>query len=67
MKLGAADAGNCLASGANDLAGTLMNESISRAAGAEDGQEIPPESMDRLIVQLGGFPSSVRPSIGARP
>ena len=56
VKLGAAGAGNCLASGANDLGGTLMNESISRAAGAEHGQEMPPESMDRLIGQLGRVP-----------
>ena len=56
VKLGAAGAGICLASGANDLGGTLMNESISRAAGAEHGQEMPPESMDRLIGQLGRVP-----------
>ena len=33
VKLGAAGAAACLAAGANDLGGTLMNESISRAAG----------------------------------
>jgi len=31
---------NLLRSGANDLGGTLMNESISRAAGATHGQEV---------------------------
>ena len=39
----------CLAAGANDLGGTLMNESITRAAGADFGQELPPEAMEKLI------------------
>jgi FO synthase len=56
VKLGAAGVGRCLTSGANDLGGTLMNESISRAAGAEHGQEMPPESMERLIVLSGRVP-----------
>jgi FO synthase len=30
-----------------------MNESISRAAGAEHGQESPPEAMEELIRSLG--------------
>ena len=33
----------------NDLGGTLMNESISRSAGSEHGQEMPPEAMEALI------------------
>ena len=33
----------CLNAGCNDMGGTLMNESISRAAGASFGQEMPPE------------------------
>jgi FO synthase len=52
-KLGEAGAAACLQSGANDLGGTLMNESISRAAGAAHGQELPPERMDALAVSLG--------------
>jgi FO synthase len=56
VKLGAAGAGRCLAAGANDLGGTLMNESISRAAGSEHGQEMPPQDMDRLIASLGRLP-----------
>ena len=44
---------DCLNAGANDLGGTLMNESISRAAGAEHGQEMPPEAMDEMISSLG--------------
>lgn len=42
----------CLCSGANDLGGTLMNESM-RAAGAIHGEEIPPEAMEDLIGKLG--------------
>ena len=42
--------------GANDLGGTLMNESISRAAGADHGQELAPEKMDRLAESLGRTP-----------
>ena len=53
VKLGEAGAADCLNAGANDLGGTLMNESISRAAGASHGQEFAPESMDRLIESLG--------------
>ncbi|MBM4195860.1 MAG: 7,8-didemethyl-8-hydroxy-5-deazariboflavin synthase subunit CofH, partial [Gammaproteobacteria bacterium] len=52
-KLGTAGALACLQSGANDLGGTLMNESISRAAGAGHGQELPPERMDELITGAG--------------
>ena len=45
-----------LACGVNDLGGTLMNESISRAAGSSFGQELPPESMDALIESIGRRP-----------
>jgi FO synthase len=33
-----------------------MNESISRAAGTEHGQEFPPEAMEELIRSLGRMP-----------
>jgi len=52
-KLGPRGAGICLAGGANDLGGTLMNESISRAAGSAHGQEFPPDAMETLIESLG--------------
>jgi FO synthase len=55
-KLGESGATQCLNSGANDLGGTLMNESISRAAGAAHGQELPPERMDALITAAGRRP-----------
>ena len=41
VKMGHDGALACLSAGANDLGGTLMNESITRAAGAEHGQEWP--------------------------
>ncbi len=56
VKLGPEGAAACLTAGANDLGGTLMNESISRAAGSEHGQEFAPEQMDALIVSLGRTP-----------
>jgi len=56
VKLGAAPAQACLNAGANDLGGTLMNETISRAAGNLHGQEMPPERMDALIRQMGRTP-----------
>jgi FO synthase len=46
----------CLNAGANDLGGTLMNESISRAAGTVQGQEMPPEAMEALIGSIGRTP-----------
>ena len=49
VKMGEAGVAACLNAGANDLGGTLMNESITRAAGANHGQELPPEKMDALI------------------
>lgn len=55
-KLGAEGAAQTLAAGVNDLGGTLMNESISRAAGASYGQELAPERMDALIRAAGREP-----------
>jgi FO synthase len=56
VKLGRDGARVCLNAGANDLGGTLMNESISRAAGTEHGQELPPEEMEKLIRAIGRVP-----------
>jgi FO synthase len=56
VKLGEEGARQCLASGANDMGGTLMNESISRAAGAAHGQELEPERMEALITAAGRLP-----------
>ncbi|MGB5098114.1 MAG: CofH family radical SAM protein, partial [Porticoccaceae bacterium] len=56
VKMGIEGAKACLRAGANDLGGTLMNESISRAAGAKHGQEMTAASMERLIRALGRVP-----------
>ena len=56
VKLGVDGAQAVLRAGANDLGGTLMNESISRAAGASHGQEMPPEGMEAAIRAIGRVP-----------
>ncbi len=53
VKLGADGTAACLGAGANDLGGTLMDESITRAAGAGHGQEMTPAAMERLLDRLG--------------
>ncbi len=45
-----------LSSGCNDLGGTLMNESISTAAGASHGQLLPPRRLQGLIRSVGRHP-----------
>jgi FO synthase len=56
VKMGREGALRCLQSGANDFGGTLMNESISRAAGTQHGQELPPAEMDALITSINRVP-----------
>ncbi len=56
VKLGVQGAAACLNAGVNDLGGTLMNESISRAAGASHGQELDAGRMRALIRDLGRTP-----------
>jgi FO synthase len=56
VKLGPDGVAAALRAGVNDLGGTLMNESISRSAGAEHGQEFPPEQMEALIRSAGRNP-----------
>ncbi len=46
-----------LAAGANDLGGTLINESISTSAGAGYGQLVPPAELRRLIRDAGRIPA----------
>jgi FO synthase len=55
-KLGHQGVKACLQAGVNDLGGTLMNETITRAAGASHGQETAPETMEELIVASGRTP-----------
>ncbi len=56
VKMGPEGVRACLAAGANDLGGTLMNETITRAAGASHGQELPPAEMEALIRNCGRTP-----------
>jgi len=53
VKMGRDGARACLQAGCDDLGGTLMNESISRAAGAAHGEELPPKEMEALIAATG--------------
>lgn len=67
VKMGEAGVAAALAAGANDLGGTLMNESISRAAGTEHGQEMPPERMERMIRAAGRVPRPRTTLYGVAP
>jgi len=53
VKLGTKMAGVALLSGANDLGGTLFEESISREAGARDTDYLDPAEMRRMATDLG--------------
>jgi FO synthase len=53
VKLGHEGVAACLDAGVNDLGGTLMNESITRAAGSTHGQETAPVIMRALIEAAG--------------
>ena len=56
VKLGPKGAESCLNAGVNDMGGTLMNESISKAAGSIHGQEFAPEKMEDFIKKAQRFP-----------
>ena len=47
----------CLQAGANDYGGTLMEENISREAGATAGQYTSPEEFQALIMEIGRIPA----------
>ena len=53
VKIGFRGAEQLLQAGVNDVGGTLMNENISRAAGASHGQEVGPDDFARLCAPLG--------------
>ncbi|KAG6551618.1 hypothetical protein Mapa_006697 [Marchantia paleacea] len=79
VKMGPGGVKTLLAAGCNDMGGSLMNESITRAAGASYGEELPPHEMERVILSLGRKPrqrttlygeapaEQVQRSFGARP
>jgi len=47
----------CLHAGANDYGGTLMEENISREAGATAGQYTSPEEFQSLVLEIGRIPA----------
>jgi FO synthase len=56
VKMGPDGAALCLSAGANDMGGVLMDESITRAAGAAHGQELHAEEINRIIRACGRQP-----------
>jgi len=66
VKMGSEGLKWCLRAGANDIGGTLMNESITRAAGATHGEEMPPGEMESLVHALGRRPQQ-RTTLYANP
>lgn len=57
VKQGPALAARCLEAGANDFGGTLINESISTAAGATNGQLMRPSEIRSWIRSVGRMPA----------
>jgi 7,8-didemethyl-8-hydroxy-5-deazariboflavin synthase CofH subunit len=57
VKLGFEMSLECLQAGANDFSGTLMEESISKAAGANFGEFVSPEEFRRMIRSVGRVPA----------
>lgn len=55
-----------LTAGANDFGGTLMEEQISRSAGASYGQYFPPEEFRRLTREIGRIPAERSTTYGIR-
>jgi FO synthase len=56
VKMGPAGGQFCLNAGANDFGGTLMNETITRSAGASHGQEMSAARFEALIHEIGRTP-----------
>jgi FO synthase len=56
VKMGPDGVKTCLRAGANDLGGTLMDETITRSAGAAHGQEMTPAAMEAIIRSIGRIP-----------
>ncbi|MEY4129956.1 MAG: 7,8-didemethyl-8-hydroxy-5-deazariboflavin synthase subunit CofH [Actinomycetota bacterium] len=53
VKMGQSGAAQILQAGANDVGGTLMDENISRAAGADHGQGMEPADFEQLATSIG--------------
>ncbi|TMS59262.1 7,8-didemethyl-8-hydroxy-5-deazariboflavin synthase subunit CofH [Imbroritus primus] len=56
VKLGVEGVRACLQAGVNDMGGTLMNETISRSAGASHGQEMTAMDMEAMLREMGRIP-----------
>ncbi|MGI8927618.1 MAG: 5-amino-6-(D-ribitylamino)uracil--L-tyrosine 4-hydroxyphenyl transferase CofH [Tepidiformaceae bacterium] len=67
VKMGPEGVKACLNAGCNDLGGTLMNESITRAAGTEHGQELPPARMEEIVRSIGRVPRQRTTTYGTPP
>ncbi|NQV60141.1 MAG: 5-amino-6-(D-ribitylamino)uracil--L-tyrosine 4-hydroxyphenyl transferase CofH [Alphaproteobacteria bacterium] len=67
VKMGRDSIRAALNAGVNDLGGTLMNETITRAAGSEHGQELPPHAMEALIRDMGRTPVQRTTTYGTPP
>jgi FO synthase len=67
VKMGPDGAALCLAAGCNDMGGVLMDESITRAAGAVHGQQLGPQDMQRLITAAGRLPQQRTTLYGQAP
>jgi 7,8-didemethyl-8-hydroxy-5-deazariboflavin synthase CofH subunit len=57
VKLGFETSLACLNAGANDFSGTLMEENISKAAGATFGEYVSPQDFRRMIRSIGRLPA----------
>ena len=67
VKMGPEGVKVCLESGANDLGGTLMDETITRSAGAVHGQEMTPAKMESIIRSIGRVPRQRTTVYGEAP
>ncbi|HEY1862336.1 MAG TPA: 5-amino-6-(D-ribitylamino)uracil--L-tyrosine 4-hydroxyphenyl transferase CofH, partial [Roseiarcus sp.] len=67
VKMGPEGVKVCLAAGVNDLGGTLMDETITRSAGAVHGQEMTPARMEATIRAAGRMPRQRTTTYGDAP
>ena len=66
VKLGVQGSAQILNAGANDMGGTLMDENISRAAGASHGQRMETADLEAIVAPLGR-PLVQRTTLYGRP
>jgi FO synthase subunit 2 len=66
VKLGFKDSLACLEAGANDFGGTLMEESISKSAGATFGEYVSPGEFRAMIRTIGRLPAERSTTYGIR-